>query len=208
VVPDEPAQADGLQRPDDGLESIDIPEVTVELGEDPTVEILPASGAVRTVLHLIGLAEQAVGVVLLLVVLVLVLVQVGQRYVPGTGLPATGELARLAMVWATLVMAGYLMAHDRHIAIHVVDYFLPVRALGAVQLLGHLVVAATCLALAYTSWDLIRSDRGVVTAAAQIPETFVYSVALLGFFLTFIRAVVTVVVLDLPEMAGKRGKAA
>ena len=28
------------------------------------------------------------------------------------------------MVWATFVMAGYLAAFDRHIAIHVVDYVL------------------------------------------------------------------------------------
>jgi TRAP-type C4-dicarboxylate transport system permease small subunit len=206
VVPDEPAQADGLQQPDESVELIEIPEHAVELGEDPTVEILPASGPLRTVLHLIGLAEQAVGVLLLLVILVLVIVQVGQRYVPGTGLPATGELARLAMVWATFVLAGYLMAHDRHIAIHVVDYFLPVRVLGAVQLLGHLVVTITCLALAYATWDLIARDRGVVTSAAQIPETLVYGVALAGFVLTFIRAVVTVAVLDLPEIAGKRGR--
>ena len=207
MVPDEPAKADGPQQPDDDVELIEIPELAAELGEDPTVEILPASGPFRAPLHWLSLAEQAIGVLLLLVILALVLVQVGQRYVPGTGLPATGELARLAMIWATFVLAGYLMAHDRHIAIHVVDYFLPIRVLGAVQFLGHLIVSITCIALAYATWDLIASDRGVVTSAAEIPLTIVYSVALVGFVLTFIRAVVTLVVLDLPEMAGKRGKA-
>ena len=34
------------------------------------------------------------------------------------------------------------MAHDRHIAIHVVDYFLPIRVLGVVQLLASIVVLA------------------------------------------------------------------
>ena len=66
----------------------------------------------------------------------MVLIQVGQRYVPHAGIPPTGELARLSMVWATFVLSGYLMAHDRHIAIHVVDYFLPIRVLGFVQLHG------------------------------------------------------------------------
>lgn len=206
MVPDGPAKADDRQQPDESVELIEIPELPAELGQDPTVEILPASGPIRAPLHWLSLAEQAIGVFLLVVLLVLVLVQVGQRYVPGTGLPATGELARLAMVWLTFVLSGYLMAHDRHIAIHVVDYFLPVRVLGAVQLVGHLVVTITCLALAYATWDLIARDRGVVTSAAQIPETLVYGVALAGFILTFIRAVVTVVVLDLPEIAGKRGR--
>jgi TRAP-type C4-dicarboxylate transport system permease small subunit len=205
-VPDEESASARPPVPDDDVEVIEIPEHAVGLGEDTTVEILPAGGPFRAPLRWLSLAEQAIGVLLLLVLLVLVLVQVGQRYVPGTGLPATGELARLAMVWLTFVLSGYLLAHDRHIAIHVVDYFLPVRVLGAVQLLGHVVVTATCLALAYATWDLIRSDRGVVTSAAQIPETVVYGVALLGFVLTFIRAVVTVIVLDLPEIAGKRGK--
>ncbi len=49
------------------------------------------------------------------------------------------------MVWVTFVMAGYLLAHDRHIAIHVVDYFLPIRVLGVVQLLASIVVLLTCL---------------------------------------------------------------
>jgi TRAP-type C4-dicarboxylate transport system permease small subunit len=192
----------------DDTELVDIPESAAQLGEDTTVEILPSGGPFRTPLHWLSLVEQTIGVLLLLVILVLVLVQVGQRYVPGTGLPATGELARLGMVWATFVLSGYLMARDRHIAIHVVDYFLPVRVLGAVQFVGHLIVAVICLAMAYATWDLIASDRGVVTAAAEIPLKVVYSVALIGFVLTFIRAVVILFVLDVAEMTGKRGKTA
>jgi len=198
----------GPQLPDGDVIDPDLSERGPELGADETVEILPAGGPLKTVLHGLSLVEQAIGVLLLLVILVLVLIQVGQRYVPGTGLPATGELARLSMVFATFLMAGYLMAHDRHIAIHVVDYFLPVRVLGAVQLAGHLFVAVTCFALAYATWDLIASDRGQVTAAAELPLTFVYFIALLGMASTAIRALVTILVLDLPEMAGRRGKLA
>ena len=63
-------------------------------------------------------------------------------------------------------------------------------------------------ALAYATWDLIASDRGQVTAAAELPLTFVYFIALLGMASTAIRALVTILVLDLPEMAGTRGKLA
>ena len=68
------------------------------------------------------------------------LAQVAQRYVPGVTFPWTGEVARLAMVWATFVMAGYLAAFDRHIAIHVVDYVLGGRALASVKLFANVVV--------------------------------------------------------------------
>ncbi len=104
---------------------------------------------------------------LLLSILVMVLLQVLQRYIPGEGIPPTGELARLSMVWVTFVLAGYLMAHDRHIAIHVVDYFLPIRVLGVVQLLASIVVLLACLGMAYATWDLIATDRGQVTAEAR-----------------------------------------
>jgi TRAP-type C4-dicarboxylate transport system permease small subunit len=104
------------------------------------------------------------------------------------------------MVWVTFVMAGYLMAHDRHIAIHVVDYFLPVRAVGLVQLFASAVVFATCLGMSYTTWDLIATDRGQVTAEAQVPLMFVYAVVLFGFVSTAIRAVVTIAVRDIPEI--------
>ena len=176
-----------------------------ELGEEvETPEILPARGPLRTALHGLSLFEQAVGVLLVLAILVMVLIQVGQRYVPDVGIPPTGELARLSMVWVTFVLAGYLMAHDRHIAIHVVDYLLPIRALGVVQLLASVVVFLTCLGMGYATWDLIATDRGQVTAEAEIPLVMVYAIALFGFVSTAIRAVVTIVVLDIPEIVNNR----
>jgi len=199
-VSDDTAQTPNQGRVSAGTGGVDLPDLAADLGVETNPEILPAGGPLRTPLRWLGLAEQGLGVFLLLVILVLVLVQVGQRYVPGTGLPATGEIARLAMVWATFMMCGYLMAHDRHIAIHVVDYFLPVRVLGLVQLFASLVVVGTCVAMAYATWDLIGSDRGQVTAAAEIPLTFGYAVALLGFVSTAIRALVTIGVRDIPEI--------
>ena len=73
------------------------------------------------------------------------------------------------MVWATFFMAGYLLAHDQHIAIKVVDFVLSVRALGAVKLLGHVLIAITCVVAVYATYDFMTHDRGQVTAAAQMP---------------------------------------
>jgi TRAP-type C4-dicarboxylate transport system permease small subunit len=182
-----------------------MPEHAYELEADATPEILPAKGTLRGALRALSLFEQAIGVLLLLAILVMVLIQIGQRYVPNAGIPPTGELARLSMVWGTFVLSGYLMAHDRHIAIRVVDYFLPDRVVGLVQLLASAVVLATCLGMAYTTWDLIATDRGQVTAEAQVPLILVYAVVLFGFVSTAMRAVVTMAVRDLPEiLEGRR----
>ena len=125
-------------------------------------------------------------------VFVLVLAQVLQRYVPGAW-PWTGEVARLALVWATFAIAGYLAAFDRHIAIHVVDYVLGGRALALVKLFAHVVVLVTCVALVYATWQLLTEDIGQVTAAAQIPLQIVNAMPIIGFSLVALRAVLGIV---------------
>lgn len=175
------------------------------LGEETTPEALPATEPYRSLLLWLGRAEQAAGVVLLGVVLALVLIQVFQRYLPGGGWAWTGEIARYAMVWTTFFMAGYLLAHDQHIAIKVVDYFLSVRALAGVKLFGHVLIAVTCTVAVYATYDFMQHDRGQVTAAAQIPLAVIYAVVAFGFASTALRAVVVILVQDLREiMIGRK----
>lgn len=166
-------------------------------------EILPPREPWRSWAHLIGLTEQAIGALLLAVILVLVIALIAQRYLPGANFPWTGEVARLAMVWATFAVAGYLASRDRHIAIHVVDYLLHGRALAVVKLMANAVVFATCLALLYATFQLLQSDVGQVTAAAGIPLLLVNAVPILGFALTALRAVLAIVVIDVPALTGR-----
>jgi TRAP-type C4-dicarboxylate transport system permease small subunit len=170
------------------------------LGEETNPEILPSREPLRTALRWLGIAEQAAGIVLLVIILALVLIQVFQRYLPGGGWAWTGEVARYAMVWATFFMAGYLLARDQHIAIKVVDFFLPARALGAVKLVGHVLIALTSVLAVYATYDFVTHDRGQVTAAAQIPLAVIYVVVAFGFASTALRAVVVIAVQDLREV--------
>ena len=123
----------------------------------PRASCCRRSEPLRTIFRYIGLAEQAIAVGCMVVILTLVLLQVLQRYLPDGGWAWTGEVARLAMVWLAFILSGYLLALDRHITIQLVDYVLPPRALGALKLVVHLVVGATCLAMAYSIYDLIAS---------------------------------------------------
>jgi TRAP-type C4-dicarboxylate transport system permease small subunit len=202
-------EGDGKGRPTgQGTAQVDedldhFPPVSPALGREKTSELLPAGPRGRTLLHAIGLVEQAIGTSLIAVILVLVLVQVAQRYLPG-GWPWTGEVARFSLVWCTFMLSGYLMAHDRHIAIQAVDLLLPPRALGIIKLLVHVVVTATCIAMAYASFDLIASDIGQRTPAAEIPLAWIYVVPMVGFLLTALRAVLAVGIVDVPELLGRR----
>jgi TRAP-type C4-dicarboxylate transport system permease small subunit len=183
------------------------PSEAESLGGESNPEILPAREPWRTIVHAIGVIEQVIGALLLVVILVLVVFLVAQRYLPGTNFPQTGEVARLAMVWGTFVMAGYLAAHDRHIAIHVVDYVIGGRALAAVKLLINLVVLATCIVLMFATYLLVAEDIGQVTPAAEIPLRFVNAVPIAGFALTAFRAVLWIALHDVPALIGRPERA-
>lgn len=205
------AQDDG-RRLDDAAPVADLPpdrahpSEEADLGGESNPELLPEREPWRSILHWLGIVEQVAGSILLVVILVLVLAQVAQRYVPGAW-PWTGELARLSMVWATFVMAGYLAAHDRHIAIHIADYVLRGRALAGLKFLVDLTVLITCLALLYATYLLVSTDIGQVTAASEIPLRFVNSVPIIGFALVALRAVLSILLRDIPELLGRGGEA-
>lgn len=182
---------------DAGADGHGAPEASV-LGAETNPELLPQREPYRTGLHAIGLVEQAIGTLLMVTILFLVLTQIAQRYIPGQGWPWTGEVARYSMVWATFVMAGYLVAHDRHIAIHLVDYVLRGRGLAMVKLLVNVTILVTCLAMMYATYDLIANDIGQVTAAAGIPLKWVNVPVLVGFALSALRAALGIIVADLP----------
>jgi TRAP-type C4-dicarboxylate transport system permease small subunit len=174
------------------------------LGEQSTPVLLPAGGPLRGLFRVLGLVEQAVGVVLILVILALVLVQVAQRYLPGGGWAWTGEIARFAMVWVAFTLAGYLMATDGHIAIKVIDFVLRNRARAVVHLLGHLLIAVTSVVMVYATLEFIANDRGQVTAAAGVPLSIIYAIPAIGFASTALRALLAAVVEDLPQLSGRR----
>jgi TRAP-type C4-dicarboxylate transport system permease small subunit len=173
-------------------------------GDVVHVELLPQGGPLRPLLKLIGYAEQAVAGSLILVILVLVLIQVTQRYAPFDVGPWTGEVARLSLVWCTFILAGYLMAEDRHITIKLVDLVLRERALGFVKLVSHVVVVATCLGMGYGAYRLIADDIGQRTPAAGIPIGVVYVIPLIGFLLTALRGVMAIGLVDIHEL--RRGR--
>jgi TRAP-type C4-dicarboxylate transport system permease small subunit len=203
MTPAERRPADAADVTDESVESAfeSKPPTETELFEENLhPEILPVREPWRSIVHGIGLVEQATGALLMVVILVLVVSLVAQRDLPGVSLPWTGEVARLAMVWATFVMSGYLASRDRHIAIHVVDYVVKGRALATIKLVANLIVFVTCLALVYATIQLLADDVGQVTPAAEIPLLLVNAIPIIGFSLTALRAALAAAVIDFPAL--------
>ena len=183
------------------------PSETDLLAGDSNPEVLPRTAPWRQIVHGIGVVEQVVAGLMLALILALVVLLVVQRYLPGGNFPWTGEIARYSMVWSTFIVAGYLAAHDRHIAIRVVDYVLGERSLAAVKLLVNVFMLVTCLILAYAVYLLVEADVGQVTPAAELPLRFVNAVPIIGFVLTALRSVLWIVLEDLPTVIGRRSAA-
>jgi TRAP-type C4-dicarboxylate transport system permease small subunit len=162
----------------------------------------------RTIFRALGLLEQIVGSLLLGLILVLVLAQVAQRYLPGAS-PWTGELARLSLVWVTFLMAGYLIAYaPHHIAIQIIDYVAKGRWLASIKLFVNLVILATCLVLIYGSYALVTTSVDQVTPAGELSMRFVNAVPLVGLILVIMRVVLAIVGKDIPALRGRGEEAA
>ncbi len=170
--------------------------------EAPAAEppLLPSREPIRSIFRVLGVVEQVLGSLLLVLILVLVLGQVAIRYLPGSA-PWSGELARLSMVWATFLMAGYLVAYPpHHIAIQVIDYVAKGRWLAGAKLFVNVVILATCLVLMYGGYTLVTTGVAQVTPAGGLSMRFVNAIPLVGLGLVALRAVLGIVVRDIPSL--------
>jgi TRAP-type C4-dicarboxylate transport system permease small subunit len=199
VVREEPeSPGTPLADPDTDVDALS-PEPP-PLGGTGYTELLPEGGPFRRILKAVGVAEQAVGMAFIFAILALVLTLVVSRYTRFSGWPWTGEIARYCLVWCTFALSGYLMAEDRHITIKVIDLFIRERALGVVKLMSHVIVLATCLGMGYATYRLIADDIGQRTPAGEIPLAWVYVIPLIGFFLTALRALLFIGLVDVRQM--------
>jgi TRAP-type C4-dicarboxylate transport system permease small subunit len=59
--------------------------------------------------------------------------------------------------------------------------------------------------LIYGSFNLLATDIGQVTPAGEIPLRFVNTIPLVGLFLIALRAILGIVVDDVPALRGRSG---
>jgi len=92
----------------------------------------------------------------------LVVIAAGQillRNVFSIGLVWADGTLRLLVLWLALLGAMAASRDNRHIAINVVDRFLPYALRRAAFVLRHLFTSAICAVLAWYSWVFVRDSR-------------------------------------------------
>jgi len=176
--PGDPERATAPSPPNETDESI--------YGHTDTVFTEPRlnRGVPRDPLPLRVLAAVEVGVSAVLFALIFfgVMYQVLGRYLPAISWVGAGELALTAMIAMTFMMTGYLVGRNGHIVIEVFDQMLKGSKLFVVlRVFSALVMAITCLALAYEAFVKAGAEWDRTSAAMHLPVGLLYVFAIFGF---------------------------
>lgn len=146
----------------------------------------------RIIHHLDEYIEVYLASAALVIFTVLVIAQVIMRYVLGTPLVWSEEIARFALVWFVWIAGSYAVKYLRHVKFNVlVDLIgrkIPV-AQRAIRIFVFGLWLAFLLLMLVLSWQQVMQQvaSGQVSAAARIPMSFVYFGLTLGMLLMSIR---------------------
>ena len=132
---------------------------------------------------------------LVLILVILAGAQIFLRNVFGGGISWADPFLRTLVVWTAMLGALAAVRDDKHIAVDVLQRFLPARAQRIARIVTLLFTAAICAAMAWYSMGLVSIDFAESTSAAAadalkaIPNWVLESILPVGFALMALRFV-------------------
>lgn len=126
---------------------------------------------------------------------VLIFVQVVMRYVFQNSLVWSEELARYLFVWLVYLSVSYTAKREKHIRIDAAFFLYPKKVRPYVELLSDIIVFLFAIFILFTSVTVVGKIAwsGQISPALHIPMEYVYAAPLVGFALTTLRSVQTIV---------------
>lgn len=137
--------------------------------------------------------EEYVGAGLVLFILVLLSIQVFQRYLPVATSPWIGELSRYSLLALTFLMVGSLIGQGRHISIDLILKVGTPTSRRAVVIISSIIVAMIAAAFAQESFALVTSDTEQTLPITGVPLWLLYIVPLLAFISATIQSLFNIV---------------
>lgn len=132
--------------------------------------------------------ERVISVALLVVLVVLMAAQVVARYVFGSPIAWTEELARFVMIWLGFMSAVFVMAEGRHITVDVVSRRLSPRGRVALECAASVAVIAACAMILPAGVAFAWQMHAVRSPALGIPMSWWYFASAIGFALIALHA--------------------
>ena len=139
--------------------------------------------------------EMSIGVVLILAVSVILSIQVFMRYVMGSSLSWSEELSRYMFIWLIYLGISYGAKVMRHIKIDAGLYMFPKSLRPKIVILGDAVFLVFSVTVVIYSSKLVERQMMLdqTSPAMGIPMWFVYLAPAVGFGLTAIREIQTII---------------
>ena len=135
--------------------------------------------------------EEAICCIALSVMSVCVFLQVIMRYVFGSALQWSEEVAAIAMVWAVYMGAALCVRERFHIRIMAGIMLFPRAVTRAFVILADLLAAGYCVFMLVVSWDYLGTLARFTsrTPSLGIDEFYPQSILILGYGLILLRIV-------------------
>ena len=151
-------------------------------------------------IRVLSAIEIAIGVTLFALIVFGVMYQVLGRYFPSVSWVGAGELALMSMIAMTFITTGYLVGRNGHIVLEIFDELLTgTRLFVALRVISAVIMAVTCLALAYEAFVKIETEWIRASAAMQVPVGVLYLFALVGFLSAAIHSTFKIPFANRPE---------
>lgn len=139
--------------------------------------------------------EQSLGIILILAIAVILSIQVFMRYVMQDSLSWSEELARYMFVWLVYLGISYGAKIMRHIKIDAGLYMFPAAWRKYIVMFGDFIFLIFCLVVVVYAIKLSQRQAkiGQVSPAIGMSMVYLYMAPAVGFGLTAIRQVQTLI---------------
>lgn len=144
--------------------------------------------------HWLMQLERAITCLLLVAVFAVVMLQVVTRYVFGSPLAWTEEIARFLLVWLTFVGAGYVTSRRLHIVVDVLVAKLGKVATVVVDTFAVLTVLLVAGALCVAAIGAAGGAAHLRAPASGLPMSVVYLAGAVGFGLVLLHSLLNLYV--------------
>lgn len=172
--------------------------------------LLPTAwqGRLRPVARIIIAAESIVGSLLLAGMAGLLIVQVFGRNVLSSTFFWADEVARLSLIWMTLLGVAYAVGKGSHLTVTAVTDYLPDSIRVWFQRVALVLIAATGVLLAPAAAELMQSIGGVAASSSGIPRSVFFLASVIGFGLAVVQALIVLLIGPEREASGPAEEAA
>jgi TRAP-type transport system small permease protein len=138
--------------------------------------------------------ERVTSVVLLALLVGLMAAQVVARYVFGSPIAWTEELARFVLIWLGFMSAAFVMAEGRHIAVDVISRALSRRGRLVLECISSLAVVTACAVMLPAGIVFAQRMGAVRSPALGIPMSWWYWAAAAGLSLIALHTIVNLAI--------------